>query len=37
VVLAAEDDSQVGQQQRRETDDDVHATGSRVLKVHIGV
>lgn len=36
-MLSAEDDSQVGQQKGRETDDDVHATGSRVLKVHIDV
>jgi hypothetical protein len=36
-MLSAKDDPQVGQQQRRETDDDVHAIGLRVLKVHIDV
>jgi hypothetical protein len=36
-MLSAEDNSQVGEEKRRETDDDVHAIGLRVLKVHIGV
>jgi hypothetical protein len=36
-MLAAEDNSQMGEKKRRETNDDVHAIGCCVLKVHIGV
>jgi hypothetical protein len=36
-VVATEDDAEMGEQQGRESDDDVHAAGTRVLKVHIVV
>jgi hypothetical protein len=37
VVLSAEDDAEMREKERRKAGDDVHAIGSRVLKVHIDV